>query len=191
MHADETSLWSVQASSRFLGRRTSVSVYHRFVRVGPGRMTPLLIPFVSLHAGACVVSVYFGCHGPTYGVSGCADNVSEGLLAGLTGALSKEYPGAWVVFTGWEPEPVCNVKGETETPSRGYGVALGLTEWNAQSAMQLVYEAPSEFTRGDMLSMRQLVESVARLGTASCKIPLSSGGAVRIERLAQTQRAAA
>ena len=189
---NETTMWNLIASSRFLGRLSSVSSWRRFEKLGPSRMSPLLIPFVSLHAGAGVLSLYFEIHGPTYGVGGCADNVSEGLLTGLTAPISAETPGTWMVFTSWEPEPASNDKGETDTPSRGYAVAIALTEADAQTEMQMTYELPyGPSSAANYPSMRQFVEGVSCLDSEPCQISLSAGGKLIIEKLAQAHRAAA
>jgi acyl carrier protein len=188
----ETTMWNLVASSRFLGRLSSVSTWNRFQKLGPSRATPLLIPFVSLHAGASVLSLFFEIHGPTFGVGGCADNVSEGLLTGLTLPISAATPGTWVVFTSWEPEPVPNEKGRTETPSKGYAVALALTESTAHTGMQMIYELPTgPVGANEYPTMRQFAEGVSRLDTEPCKIPLSAGGTLIIEKIAQARRAAA
>jgi acyl carrier protein len=188
----ESTMWNLIASSRFLGRLSSVSSWRRFEKLGPSRMSPLVIPFVSLHAGAGVLSLYFQIHGPTFGVGGCADNVSEGLLTGLTAPISAETPGTWMVFTAWEPEPVPNDKGQTETPSRGYAVAIALTKPTFRTDMQLTCEIGSgPASVSEYPSMRQFVEGISRLGSEPCRIPLSAGGTMILEKIAQARRAAA
>jgi acyl carrier protein len=188
----DTTMWNLVASSRYLGRLGSASAWRRFQKLGPSRMSPLIIPFVSLHAGASVLSLYFEIHGPTFGVGGCADNVSQGLLTGLTAPISAETPGTWMVFTSWEPEPAPNEKGETATPSTGYAVAVALTESASHADMRIVYELPDGPDAADEYpSMRQFVEAVSRLDGEPCKIPLSAGGTLIIEKVAQSRRAAA
>jgi acyl carrier protein len=189
---DEMTMWNLIASSRFLGRLSSVSSWRRFEKLGPSRMSPLLIPFVSLHAGASVLSLYFDIHGPSFGVGGCADHVSEGLLSALTVPMGADAPGSWMVFTGWEPEPVPDEKGNTETPSRGYGVALALAEWDEQSAVHLTYKPQTGGgVAAEFPTMRQFVEGVAGLGSGPCELPLSAGGAIVIEKIARAARKAA
>lgn len=118
--------WGVIASPRFLGRIASAMVIDRFLRMGVSGMSPMIIPTLSLHATAGSLSLAIKAHGFNYGVGGGPGHVTEALLAGLAARDDGDCPGIWVVATGFDPEPIPDVEGNSVVPSLGYAVALAL-----------------------------------------------------------------
>jgi len=118
--------WGVIASPRFLGRVAAAMVIERFQRLGVSGMSPMVIPTISLHAPAGSLSLAIKAHGFNYGVGGGPGHVTEALLAGLASRGDGGSPGVWVIVTGFDPEPVPDVLGNSTTPAFGQAVALAL-----------------------------------------------------------------
>jgi hypothetical protein len=119
--------WGILVAPRYPGRLAVTPHLERFRRQGPGTVSPLIIPTMSLHAAAGSVSLALGLHGPSYGVGGGPGHLGQLLLAGLA-ALGRDpsVPGVWVVATGWDPEPIPDLKGKPLNAATGHAVALGL-----------------------------------------------------------------
>ena len=92
--------------------------------------------------------------------------------------------------TGYEPEPIPSARGGTETPARGYAIALALAEWTPHAEMQVVYETAG-FDAGECVSLRDFALGMSRLDAEPCQLRLSTGGSLTIERVAQSRRIAA
>jgi hypothetical protein len=130
--------WGVIGAPRYLGRLRAAAILHRFLRQGVRGMSPLVIPHQSLHAVSAGISMGLGSHGPNFGVASGPDNVSEGLLAGLSLLAECSAPGVWVVLTEWETEPRPDTAGQSTIPTHGVAVALGLVrQEEAASALRL------------------------------------------------------
>jgi hypothetical protein len=119
--------WGVIAAPRFLGRIIAAGAIHRFSQTGALGVSPLLSPTLTLHAVAGALSLAIKAHGFNYGVGGGPGHLAEALLTGLAARDDNGVPGVWVVATGFDPEPVPDVAGNSVTPSTGYAVALALT----------------------------------------------------------------
>ena len=89
-------------------------------------MSPLIIPTLSLHATAGSLSLAIKAHGFNFGVGGGPGHLTEALLAGLASRDDGEVPGVWVVATGFDPEPIPDIVGNSTVPAFGYAVALAL-----------------------------------------------------------------
>ena len=118
--------WGVIASPRFLGRIPAAAVMDRFQNQGVSGMSPLIIPTLSLHATAGSLSLAIKAHGFNFGVGGGPGHLTEALLAGLASRDDGEVPGVWVVATGFDPEPIPDLAGNSAVPAFGYAVALAL-----------------------------------------------------------------
>ena len=118
--------WGVIAAPRFLGRIPSAAVIDRFQTQGVSGMSPIIIPTLSLHAPAGSLSLAIKSHGFNYGVGGGPGHLTEALLAGLAARDDGDVPGVWVVATGFDPEPIPDVAGNSIVPTLGYAVALAL-----------------------------------------------------------------
>ncbi len=118
--------WGVIAAPRFLGRTPAAAAIDRFQTMGVSGMSPIIIPTLSLHAPAGSLSLAIKSHGFNYGVGGGPGHLTEALLAGLAAQDDGDVPGVWVVATGFDPEPIPDVAGNSLVPSFGYAVALAL-----------------------------------------------------------------
>jgi hypothetical protein len=116
--------WGVVGAPCLLGRMASAAVLDKFRRLGPRGVSPLVSPYLSLHAVSAMISVGLQAHGPNLGVGGGPGAVAEGLLAGLTLLLEPSTPGVWLVLTGWDPEPDAADSGAA--PAVCHAVALAL-----------------------------------------------------------------
>ncbi len=130
--------WAVIASPRFLGRVASAMVIDRFLRMGASGMSPMIIPTLSLHATAGSLSLAIQSHGFNYGVGGGPGHLTEALLAGLASRDDGGCPGVWVVATGFDPEPIPDLAGNSVVPAFGHAVALALVpEATGQTRLNL------------------------------------------------------
>jgi hypothetical protein len=118
--------WGVLAATQFAGRVVGAAALNKYSRDGAATVSPHIIPQHSLHSLAAAVSVVLGLHGPSFGVGGGSEAITEGLTAALTFLDQDTLPGLWVVLTGWDPEPVPDGMGSSELESICRGVALAL-----------------------------------------------------------------
>ncbi len=88
--------WGVVAGPRFLGRETLTRVLDKFHLQGALGASPLITPYLSLHAVS----------GPNLGVGGGKGSMAQALLTGLAMQQEQSLPGVWVVVSEWEPEPI-------------------------------------------------------------------------------------
>ena len=138
--------WGVIAAPRFLGRIGAASAMHKFSEAGASTVSPLIIPTMSLHAVAGSLSLAIQARGFNYGVGGGPGHLAEALLAGLAARDDGGVPGLWVVATGFDPEPIPDLSGQSLTPSTGYAVALALTPADPSSVrlnLRLVTPSPA------------------------------------------------
>jgi len=118
--------WGALAAPRFLGRVTLAHAIQRFVAEGAWGISPHLIPHRSLHALSGTVSQALKLHGPNFGVGGGPDAAAEIVVAAAALIAEGKLPGAWAVFTGWDPEPVPTREGRSSAASVCTAVALAL-----------------------------------------------------------------
>ena len=76
----------------------------RFTRGGGPAISPHLIPQHSLHSISRALSILLASRRPNFGIGGASESLAEGLFAALTFPASG-CSGAWLVATGWDPEP--------------------------------------------------------------------------------------
>ena len=96
--------WAIIAAPRFIGRLSGTGTLARFCKGGGPAISPHLIPQHSLHSISGALSILLQSRKPNFGVGGTGDSLAEGLLAALTFPFA-DCAGAWVIATGWEPEP--------------------------------------------------------------------------------------
>ncbi len=128
--------WGVVGAPCLLGRTSAASVLDKYSRLGPRGVSPLVSPYLSLHAVSAMISVALKSHGPNLGVGGGPGAVGEGLLTGLTLMLEPSTPGVWVAMTAWDPEPterdadagsaICHAVALALMPGAGDEMALRL-----------------------------------------------------------------
>src|SRR6516165_2504062 len=117
--------WGVVSGPRFLGREFLTRYLDKFHRQGPLAASPLITPYLSLHAVSGTISLALQSHGPNLGVGGSMGNVHEALLAGLTMQQEHALPGVWVTASEWDPEPIPDDAGQQPEPvCRAVALAL-------------------------------------------------------------------
>jgi hypothetical protein len=124
--------WGVVAAPRFLGRLSVIGALERFPRQGAPGVSPLLIPYLSLHVLSGTISLALHSHGPNIGTGGGQGSMGEALLTALTLQAEHPSPGTWVVVTEWDPEPILDEKGRNTVPSVCQAVALALVPGGAE-----------------------------------------------------------
>jgi len=113
------------AATCFQGRVPVAGSFEKYHRQGPLSVSPLIIPFMSLHSTSSMISLALRIHGPSVGVGGGSGEFAQALMTGL--ALQQEHalPGVWVVATGWDPEMLPAPTADTPPPvCRGLALAL-------------------------------------------------------------------
>jgi hypothetical protein len=116
--------WGVVAAPRFPGRISFASSLEKFSRLGPLSVSPVIIPFLSLHATSSAISLGLHIHGPAVGVGGGNDGFTQALLVALALQQEKELPGVWLVVTAWDPEPILGGGAASEPVCRAAALAL-------------------------------------------------------------------
>jgi len=119
--------WAVVAAPRFLGRTPFTAAIDKFHRQGASAVSPLIIPFLSLHVVSGTISMALRIHGPNLGVGGGEGGLVEALLTGLAVAAEDHPPGVWVVLTEWGDQGPS--AGGKDRPAESYlcrAVALAL-----------------------------------------------------------------
>jgi hypothetical protein len=118
--------WGVVAAPRFPGRISFATSIEKFSRLGPLSVSPVIIPFLSLHATASAISLALHIHGPAVGAGGGNDGFAGALLVALALQQEKDVPGVWLVVTAWDPEPIPDKKAAPEAEPVCRAVALAL-----------------------------------------------------------------
>ncbi len=108
--------WGVVAASRFMGRTLLASTLIKFRAEGAWGISPHLIPHRSLHALSGTVSLALKLHGPNFGTGGGVGGAAEALRTAAALLHGGQLPGAWVVLTGWDPEPATDRQAQVITP---------------------------------------------------------------------------
>jgi hypothetical protein len=179
---DSTSMWNLIAAPRHAGRTGTLVTVKRFFKLGPSGVSPLLIPFSSLHAIASTLSVYFGIHGPTYGVSGCCESISEILVTGFTTPINEMTPGTWLVVTEWDPDVTPDENGKPVSNSMGYGVALAIEDTSASLPIRVTFEIFGDAAEQPVLdSVRLFADAVSRIASESATVYPCAGGRLTLQ----------
>jgi hypothetical protein len=118
--------WGVVAAPRFPGRLSFAASLEKFSRLGPLSVSPLIIPFLSLHAVSSAISLALRIHGPAIGVGGGNDGFAQALLVGLALQQEEDLPGVWVVMTAWDQEPILHSEAASESRPVCQAAALAL-----------------------------------------------------------------
>ena len=118
--------WGVVAAPRFLGRLTFAGALDRFRRQGAPGVSPLIVPYLSLHVISGTISLALQSHGPNLGTGGGQGSMADALVTALTVQAEHRPPGVWVVLTEWHPEPIADEKGRNQVASVCHAVALAL-----------------------------------------------------------------
>jgi hypothetical protein len=177
--------WGVLAAPRFLGRVTMVAALERFMAEGAWGVSPHMIPHRSLHSVSGTVSQALGIHGPNYGVGGGPTCASEACLAMAALLADEHLPGAWLLLSGWDPEP--EVKG-TELAAPGACGAAALALLPAQAGFNglrlRIAPADAAADGASMLRLESLLNVLANEETpAAAQWRLDGGGCVALEQV--------
>ncbi len=149
--------WAVISAPRFPGRVRGAAGIARYLKLGPRALSPLIIPTLSLHSVSSVVSMILQSHGANFGTSGDRFHVSEALLMGFSVQHSGRTPGAWVVLTGFEPEPQLDANGRIVNTVQGYGIAMALVDETAvEPGIRLTYDPKTLQNRSAPITISEL-----------------------------------
>jgi hypothetical protein len=107
-----------------LGRAASSRTLSKYAEGGGVTVSTHIVPQASLHAMAAAVSVGLGMHGPSLGVGGGVEALSDGLLTLAALANTPGVDGWWLVGTQVSFEPTLDTEGE---PVQAEGVAAKAT----------------------------------------------------------------
>jgi hypothetical protein len=108
--------WGVVGAPHFPGRQFFANALNKFARTGALGVSPIIVPFLSLHAVSSMISLALRIHGPAIGVGGGSDSFSQALLMGLSLQQEHDLPGVWVVTTGYDPEPFADSSADAPPP---------------------------------------------------------------------------
>jgi hypothetical protein len=120
---EEFSNWGVVGCPREPGRAWMMAQLERFAVEGAWSVSPHIVPHCSLHSLAGLLSQALATHGANLGVGGLAGLEEQALR--VAGALlaNRQLSGVWVVWTGWDPEPLAT-EGDSSAVCRGLALAL-------------------------------------------------------------------
>jgi hypothetical protein len=173
--------WGVVGAPCLLGRTAAEAVLDKYTRMGPRGVSPLVSPYLSLHAVSALISLGLKAHGPNMGVGGGPGSVAEGLLAGLTMLLEPSTPGVWLALTAWDPEPGA----PGAAPAVCHAVALALVpHTDDPTGLQLRYVASTPCADASLRDVSSLARTLDDLSTVRrpsrwcCSI--KGGGAVEL-----------
>jgi len=187
--AGEYQQWAIVAAPRFIGRMAGGVTLSRYSAGGGPAVSPHLISQHSLHSISGALSILLSSRQPNFGVGGTSSSLVEGLLTALTFS-GPQNNGAWLIATGWDPEPQLDDAGNGCNAPVCHAVALALrpaAEFGALGRLQLLAE------RGSIESFHSFRwnEDAAGLcrrltalpaGQAACFAwQLGSGGALSLE----------
>jgi hypothetical protein len=180
--------WAVVAAPRFLGRTYLVSGFERFHRQGAPAVSPLIVPYLSLHVVSGTISLALQSHGLNLGVGGGEGGLVEALATSLVIVAEHRPPGVWVVLTEWDPEPTADDKGRPiNGPSVCRAVVLALIPDAQEEHFRLRFSArPMAIPKFDLPrpTLASLAAALLQPGEAgprgSWGIPLDWGGSLEI-----------
>jgi hypothetical protein len=187
--------WYVIGAPRFVGRSGVASALEKFKSEGAWGVSPHLIPHRSLHSISGAISQALKIHGPNFGVGGGRSAADEGLMVAVSLVDLQKAPGAWIVMTGWNPEPdvtkalagqesVCNSLALALRPARSdfAGWRLGLRPH--RTVGYATETVPSkECDQPLYLEQMQDVLATSQEGKFTAVWPLLSKGYLTLERV--------
>jgi hypothetical protein len=142
LHGQSFADWAVVASPRFAGRVGVAAAVERFHQLGPLSVSPLIIPFMSLHAVSSMISLALHIQGPSVGVGGGNGEFGQALMTGLALLHDDYLPGVWAVVSGWDPEMVPEPDAAAVPPPVCRAAALALVPDAAGAAGACLRLAP-------------------------------------------------
>jgi hypothetical protein len=182
--------WGVLGATRFLGRVTLAASMRRFAAEGAWGLSPHLIPHRSPHALSGTISQALKIHGPNFGVGGGPHGAGEAVLTAAALLGTRPLPGAWVVLTGWDPEPAPDRDGGSATPAACCAAALALVPARAGWSGLRLRVGPgtgraAPAWAAEPLTLEQLVAVLAagEMPAPPLTWALPHGGWLRLERV--------
>jgi hypothetical protein len=187
--------WYVIGAPRYIGRFAVAGALERFKAEGAWGVSPHLIPHRSLHSISGAISQALKIHGPNLGVGGGKSAADEGLMLAISLLGTSMTAGAWVVMTGWNPEPdvslpladqsmVCNALALALVPAQAefHGWRLGFKPHGVVGYATESTEGSSQL-KPLCLEQVQAVLGTPTLGKFTAVWPLISNGYMTLERL--------
>lgn len=101
--------WAILGSPRFISRINLIDQFKKFKADGPWTASPHSIPHRCLHSVSGTISQALKIHGPNFGNGGGPGGYLETILSAISLLQAGEAPGAWVVCTGYDPEPYSDI----------------------------------------------------------------------------------
>jgi hypothetical protein len=162
--------WAVVAATCFQGRVPLAASFDKFRRQGPLSVSPLIVPFMSLHSTSSMISLALRIHGPSVGVGGGNGEFVQALTTGLAMLQERTVPGVWVVATGWDPEMLLQPD-EDAPPPVCWAAALALVAETASAYASSLRLVPDAHSRNDasvprLTDLVQFLRGVATAGRA-------------------------
>jgi hypothetical protein len=181
LDGEEFKDWGVVGAPRFPGRLFFANALNKFARSGPLGVSPVIVPYLSLHAISSMISLALGIHGPAVGVGGGTDGFVQALFMGLALQQEQDLPGVWVVATAWDPEPFSEGSGEGAPQPVCQALALALRPGAAGiqggPGLRMIPRVSATAENGDAPSFPSLVRllsTASETGLArswSCALP--------------------
>jgi len=168
LDAGQHSRWAVVAAPHFLGRVQGANIFRRFLAGGASAVSPHTIPQHSLHSVSGALSVLLATHGPNLGVGGGPHALADALLTATSLFEADEAPGAWLVCTQWDPEPLPDRDGNctNEPICHAFALALKPAAAAATSGRLMLYtseRSPVAVPDASDASVAQIVDQLALL----------------------------
>lgn len=178
--------WGVIAAPRYLGRLQTMFHIDRYRRQGASTVSPLIIPHLSLHSTSGTISLAMGLRGPNFGVGGAHGHLAEGLLSALTLA-DENLPGAWLVATAWNPEPIPDVSKNSLVPVQGRAVALALdysgrAGLNPLGTLRFSSATVDSTAEADLFDLARFLDEPIVPGRPSRWLTVIPGGTIELNR---------
>jgi hypothetical protein len=185
LNGTDFSDWGVVAAPRFLGRVTMVGALERFMAEGAWGVSPHMIPHRSLHSVSGTVSQALRIQGPNYGIGGGPECASESCLAIAALLADPQVPAAWLLLSGWDPEPAVT-GAEMISPCVCGAAALALRRAQAGFNGLRLRIAPADDAPGSapVFSLETFLEILgSEVAPAAAQWRLEGGGRVTLEQV--------
>ncbi|MCE9531423.1 MAG: hypothetical protein K8T89_09930 [Planctomycetes bacterium] len=174
--------WGLVAAPRTLGRRKIADAIGKYRSQGAWSISPHLIPHVSLHSLAGLLSQGLRLHGPNFGAGGPKGSEAEAVRAAVALLVGEELPGVWIVFTGWDRELLVEGDGVCQA------AVLGIRTQGEAESPCLLFDPNPVTTAMPRFTLESLGEAIRNRAKGSWHF---GNGSVGINQNASIQEAAA
>ena len=172
--------WGVVSATCFQGRVPLAGSLEKYRRLGPLSVSPLIIPFMSLHSTSSMISLALRVHGPCVGVGGGDGEFVQALMTGIALQQEQDLPGVWVVATGWEPEMLPTSQPDGPLPVCR-AAALALLPEKAAAAGSGLRLVPAAENNPGVPRFTELVRFLSNAATTGGQWQCPVGGGYRLE----------